>query len=124
VGRLTTRWEALIEEADRGHVADSSPEGLRLVSSRPDLGGWRDSVARLAGAVGRGRLDKAVLARQVEVVAAATIDVPGVLRRLCASAPESTVFAVSRGGRTFLGATPERLVTRRGRELRTVAMAG
>jgi isochorismate synthase len=47
-----------------------------------------------------------------------------VLRRLQDSAPESTLFAVSRGPRTFLGATPERLVSLRGRELHTVAMAG
>jgi isochorismate synthase len=108
----------------RDREADASPAPLKTVGSRPELDGWRDSVARLAGAVGRGRLDKAVLARQVEAVAAASIDVPGVLHRLCVSAPESTVFAVYRGGQTFLGATPERLVTRRGREVRTVAMAG
>jgi isochorismate synthase len=124
VERLTDGWQALMAEAGRGPDPHASPEPLRLVSSRPDPAGWRDSVARMAGAVGRGRLDKAVLARQVEVIAAAPIDVSGVLHRLCASAPESTVFAVSRRGRTFLGATPERLVTRRGRELRTVAMAG
>jgi isochorismate synthase len=47
-----------------------------------------------------------------------------VLRRLEVSAPESTIFAVSRGPRTFLGATPERLVALRGREFTTMAMAG
>ena len=52
------------------------------------------------------------------------IDITGVMRRLEASAPESTVFAFSRGSRTFVGASPERLVSLQGRELRTVAMAG
>ena len=40
------------------------------------------------------------------------------------SAPASTIFAITRGSRTFIGASPERLVSLRGRELRTMAMAG
>jgi isochorismate synthase len=85
---------------------------------------WRSAVIRLAGAVGRGRVDKVVLARQVDLSGEAHVDVPAVLRRLEASAPESTVFAIGRGPRTFLGATPERLVRTDGDEFKTVAMAG
>ncbi len=49
---------------------------------------------------------------------------PNALRRLAASAPESTIYAFRRDGRTFLGATPERLVRTEGRTFRTVAVAG
>jgi len=52
------------------------------------------------------------------------LDVPNALRRLVASAPESTIYAFRRGGRTFLGATPERLVRTEGRAFRTAAVAG
>ena len=52
------------------------------------------------------------------------LDVPNALRRLAASAPESTTYAFRRDGRTFLGATPERLVRTEGRTFRTVAVAG
>jgi len=97
---------------------------LQVMSERPEAPAWRASVARLAGAVGRGRLDKAVLSRQVSMEAASEIEVTGVMSRLAASAPESTLFAFSRDPRTFVGATPERLVSLQGRELRTVAMAG
>ena len=124
VERTRDGWASLTAAAAAVSSGEAPLERLRLVASRPEPAAWRDSVARLAGAVGRGRLDKAVLARQVELVANGPLDVPLVLRRLVAGAPESTVFAVSRSGRTFLGATPERLVSRRGRELRTVAMAG
>jgi isochorismate synthase len=65
-----------------------------------------------------------VLSREVSLEADAEIDITGVLRRLEVSAPESTIFAISRGSRTFLGATPERLVSLHGRQLRTMAMAG
>jgi isochorismate synthase len=83
------------------------------------------SVARSAGAVGRGRLDKVVLARRVDLEAAAPIDVGDVLRRLEATAPGATIFALPGAGeRAFLGATPETLVVTRGREFRTMALAG
>jgi isochorismate synthase len=74
--------------------------------------------------VGRGRLDKVVLARRVDLRSPVELDVPNALRRLAASAPESTVYAFRRAGRTFLGATPERLVRVEGRRFRTAAIAG
>ena len=49
-------------------------------------------------------------------------------RTRCAASPrarpESTTYAYRRDGRTFLGATPERLVRTEGRTFRTVAVAG
>lgn len=96
---------------------------LRLGFEAP-LSEWRAAIVRLAGAVGRGRVDKVVLARRVDLVADSPLDVPATLRRLEATAPESTLFAVTMGERTFLGATPERLVRTEGSEFTTVAMAG
>jgi isochorismate synthase len=121
--RLLRTWQELTETA-RAVESTTPGAAIRVVGHRPDPDAWRASVARLAGAVGRGRLDKAVLARRVDVVASERIDVDGVLARLAWSAPESTLFAISRGDRCFLGATPERLVSLRGRELHTMAMAG
>lgn len=120
---LASWWGGLVESADASPRVSPRPS-LRLAASRPGAAEWRASVSRLAGAVGRGRLDKVVLARQVDLVAESAIDVPAVLDRLQATAPESTLFAIARGARTFLGATPERLVSLDGRRLRSVAMAG
>ena len=64
------------------------------------------------------------LARRVVMSSPADLDVENALRRLAASAPESTIFAFRRTGRTFLGATPERLIRTDGRAYRTVAIAG
>lgn len=122
IGSLDQTWAFLADAP----VLPSGPARQSLAVRRrtPDASGWHGSVARLAGAVGRGRLDKAVLSREITLQAASDIDITGVLRRLEASAPESTIFAFTRGPRTFLGATPERLVSLAGRELRTMAMAG
>ncbi|HYU49701.1 MAG TPA: isochorismate synthase [Candidatus Limnocylindria bacterium] len=125
-GRIVAGLESAWAELDRAGVSvplTPAVDMLQATGIVPEAA-WQAAVIRLAGAVGRGRVDKVVLARQVEVSADAPIDVPAVLRRLEASAPESTVFAFSRGPRTFLGATPERLVRTDGRDFRTVAMAG
>ncbi len=73
-----------------------------------------------------------VLARRADLLASAPIDTDAVLQRLAAAPPATsppngvpvTVFAFGSGGRTFLGASPERLVAVTGRSFRTIALAG
>ncbi len=100
------------------------PGILRVVAERPDRAAWDRTVGLFAGAVGRGRIDKVVLARRVVFRAAADLDVIAALRHLARTAPESTTFAFARDGVTFLGATPERLLRTTGRSFETVAIAG
>jgi menaquinone-specific isochorismate synthase len=111
-----------------------APPAPTMLASRPDRDAWGGSVARIAGAVGRGRLDKVVLARRVDLAAPEPIEAVRVLRRLEAAEATaarqdgtglpSTLFAFGHGGRTFLGSSPERLASVRGQELRTMALAG
>jgi isochorismate synthase len=115
--------EAHARAATRAGPAGTAPS-LRIIEERPDRDAWDRTVGRFAGAVGRGRIDKVVLARRVVLEATATIDVVAALRRLATSAPESTIFAFVRGETTFLGGTPERLVRTEGRSFETVAIAG
>jgi isochorismate synthase len=94
------------------------------MGERPDRAAWERIVGLFAGAVGRGRLDKVVLARRVDLRSPLELDPVNALRRLAAAGPESTTFAFVRDGVTFLGATPERLARTEGRAFRTVAIAG
>ena len=124
------RWDALVARAGAlspgagGVIARPADQMLVLVGERPDRVAWDRLVGLFAGAVGRGRLDKVVLARRVQLQSSIDIDVENALRRLAAGAPEGTIYAFVRGGRTFLGATPERLVRSAGRDFETVAIAG
>ena len=128
--RLDTTWGRLVERArelrpnPNGIVAMPVFAPLRITDEQPAHDEWRRLVGMYAGAVGRGRIDKVVLARRVGLRSPVELDVPNALRRLAASAPESTTYAYRRDGRTFLGATPERLVRTEGRTFRTVAVAG
>ncbi|MEW6226428.1 MAG: isochorismate synthase [Chloroflexota bacterium] len=127
---LERRWDRLAERARAldpgrtGMVARPVYAPLAIAGEQPSEDGWKRLVGMFAGAVGRGRLDKVVLARRVGLRSPVELDVPNALRRLAASAPESTTYAFRRDGRTFLGATPERLVRTEGRSFRTVAVAG
>jgi salicylate biosynthesis isochorismate synthase len=127
------RWQGLLSRAgamfaagtgDIAGAGDIAGTVLRIAREIPTAERWRHVVALMTGAVGRGRIDKVVMARRLDVTAGARLDVPGALRRLAATAPESTVFAFRRGGSTFMGATPERLVRTDGRAYRTAAIAG
>ncbi|HWA75009.1 MAG TPA: isochorismate synthase [Polyangiaceae bacterium] len=81
-------------------------------------------VDQVRAAIERGELEKLVLARRVEVTLPEPVSVPQALRRLGAIAPECVRFAFRVTGTTFLGATPERLVSKQGRAFETDALAG
>jgi isochorismate synthase len=121
--RLATRTRALTPSPN-GIVAMPVFAPLAVAGEQPGHDHWRRLVGMFSGAVGRGRIDKVVLARRVDLRSPVELDVPNALRRLAAGAPESTTYAFRRGGPTFLGATPERLVQTEGRTFRTAAVAG
>jgi isochorismate synthase len=127
---LPRRWEALAARARQlapaagALVARPAAASLATTGEQPDRASWDRLVGLFAGAVGRGRLDKVVLARRVALRSTVELDPVNALRRLAAAGPESTTFAFVRDGITFLGATPERLARTEGRAFRTVAIAG
>ena len=118
-------WASLVSAA-RATTGSPTPFAgpLRMVDSRPDRAAWDRTVGMFAGAVGRGRIDKVVLARRVRFDGPRELDLVSALRHLAETAPESTTYAFSRGETTFLGATPERLARTVGRSFETVAIAG
>lgn len=121
--RLFDRARALAP-APGAVVARPADAPLATTDERPDRAAWDRLVGLFAGAVGRGRLDKVVLARRLVLRSPLELDPVNALRRLAAAGPESSTFAFVRGGVTFLGATPERLARTEGRAFRTVAIAG
>ena len=125
---LESTWAALVAAAGVMPGSGDRPGACSRLAGRarsqPDREGWERLVGLMAGAVGRGRLDKVVLARRLDLELAATADIASVVAALAAGAPESATFLFARGGRAFLGATPERLVRVEGDVFRTVAIAG
>lgn len=75
-------------------------------------------------AISRGTLEKVVLAREVCLELDQHPDLGQLLESVDRLSPETTRFAFRRGTSIFFGATPERLVSRVGSEVRTEAVAG
>jgi isochorismate synthase len=85
---------------------------------------FRALVGAARDAVVAGALEKLVVARSVRIAAGGPIDAAALLAALRRAHPRCTSFAVARGERCFLGASPERLVALAGRDLETAALAG
>lgn len=102
------------------------PHEARKLQSREPVAPlkWEWMVAAAARDIRHGELGKVVLARAVEVDAAQAYGGIEALHQLRSTYPTATIFAVRRGERTFLGATPERLARVRHGYLETIALAG
>lgn len=110
------RWERGLDAAGEG------PEILRLRQLDPGL--WRERVEGIREVIAGGRCEKIVYARRTEVELARPIDETALLGRLDARHPACFRFGVRRGARLFAGASPERLVARRGDLVTTESLAG
>ena len=88
-------------------------------SSVPDVL-WLEAVARAVEHIEAGELDKVVLARDHALWARAPFDARVLARRLNARFPGCLTFVVD----GLVGATPELLVRRFGREVSSLALAG
>jgi salicylate biosynthesis isochorismate synthase len=84
---------------------------------------WARIVASIQRRIGAGLAEKIVAARVHELRLGQPVDLAEALGRLGTGAAEAR-FAFRFGGTAFLGATPERLVSRRGLAIRTEAVAG
>jgi isochorismate synthase len=85
---------------------------------------WEALVEDAARACRTGVLEKVVLARAVRARTRVPFDPAVVLERLRDAYPNAYVFAVARGPRCFLGATPERLVRLRDGAVGAACLAG
>ncbi|MFA7330900.1 MAG: isochorismate synthase [Candidatus Delongbacteria bacterium] len=87
---------------------------------------WQRQVEQVLATLTRpgAELDKVVLARRRGLQVARADLAPDWLARLARAQPESWPYQLSWGGPVWLGASPERLFTRRGRQLEAQALAG
>ena len=108
------------EEAERPqesplHVDDTLPASV-----------WMQKVAEVSHDIRESLFEKVVLARSVQVTPqpGTSFDISAVLSRLRQSYPGTYIFAIQRGTRFFIGATPERLVQAQNGQIHTMALAG
>ena len=120
--RLEARVEAL--RVTPLPLLDPDPVGRFQIVGAMAPEHYEGAVARAVEAIRAGRLEKIVLAREVQVHAPADHDAGAVLGVLRAAFPSCYVFCAGRGDATFLAASPELLVKRDGLRAGTLALAG
>jgi menaquinone-specific isochorismate synthase len=119
VGWVTTMGDA--EPGTPDALCDDEPAPrLRYADGALDPASWCAAVATAVQRIGAGDLAKVVLARDLLVSADVPLDPRRILRRLAARFPDCWTFAVD----GLLGATPELLLRRTGRELSARVLAG
>jgi len=131
-GRELTRpadRDRLLDELEAAALALAfdavAPGELPAIETiEPSDAGWTAEIEAIRAAIATGRFEKIVAARPSRVEFAAPLDTVDVLLRLERGLRASTRFAFCRERSAFLGATPERLIARRGLEIETEALAG
>jgi isochorismate synthase len=117
------RWVTTIDDAHEDLAPPRPPEpsasAYRIEPVTP-VEQYLDAVRAARHAVRDGALTKAVIAREIAVVADRPIDRHGVLHRLKASFGSSYRYAID----GFVGASPELLVEVAGAEVRSHPLAG
>ncbi|MEJ7705338.1 MAG: isochorismate synthase [Geodermatophilaceae bacterium] len=107
----------------RGLPAPACPAGPRTVAYADGAlsqAEWCGAVAAAVERIRCGELDKVVLARDLLARTEPAVDVRFLLQRLALRYPDCWTFAVD----GLVGATPELLVSRRGREVTSRVLAG
>ncbi|HEX4720522.1 MAG TPA: isochorismate synthase [Thermoleophilaceae bacterium] len=122
VERLHSRLESL-EPASMPLIDPSPIQPARVAGAAPPEH-YESAVGRAVELIGRGQVQKVVLAREVRVHAATAIDPGAVFGALREVFPSCFSYCVGTPDGVFVGASPELLVRRDGSRAQTVALAG
>jgi len=119
------RWYVELAELDhalRAHPAASSATVIGRDDG--DRAAWTRQVEGIRAAIADGRVAKIVAARPCTATLSSEASIGAVLTRLGAAHPACTRYSFRSNGPAFVGATPERLVRRRGLAVDGEALAG
>ncbi len=105
-------------------LLDPAPTGRFQVSSGMPPEHYEAAVGRAVEMIRAGRIQKIVLAREVQVHAPGDYDPAALFGVLRDAFPSCFVFCVGRGDATLIAASPELLVRREGQRVSTIALAG
>jgi menaquinone-specific isochorismate synthase len=125
-GELLARLEGRLAELQMRELPllDPAPAGRFQIASAMPPEHYEAAVSRAVELIGKGEMEKIVLAREVQVHAPRDHDATAVFGVLREEFPSCFVFCVGRGDATLVGASPELLVRREGQRVSTLALAG
>jgi isochorismate synthase len=124
VARLRRLEEIYQQENTFRQPVSGSSSQVSVQDGLPALE-WMKLVKRAANQIRQGHYRKVVLARSIHAISTpANFSIGAILQRLRASHPGAYRFAIQRGERCFVGATPEQLARVQHGAIQTMALAG
>jgi menaquinone-specific isochorismate synthase len=125
---LKSRWESWLASLVPALAATLpeplTPAQLRPLDSAPGLRDWRALVESTLEEIRVGRLEKAVLCRQIGLRGRRTFDLTRLQATLTWLFPACQVLRIARGDTSFVAATPERLLRVQNGRVEADAIAG
>lgn len=118
---ISAEWARISASLDRPTAPVPEP---RIIQRHAPSDPFLDAVQATLPQLRSGTLSKVVLSRRVQLTLAVPIPAVGLLDRLAAQAGWGCRVAVQHEGLAFVAVTPERLLHKRGLEVRTEALAG
>ena len=126
--RLASIWHAALERlVPRLYQPVTGPlmaATLERDFSEPDFGGWRALLHDALARIEQGPLEKVVLSRRLDVSGPRCFDIGRLVGALGCLFPSCQIINLRRNGKSFVAATPERLLSLHGSRLEVDALAG
>lgn len=110
----------LLEKAD---WSMSTPKS-KLIIEENRINEWLSAVQQSIEDIQNKELDKVVLSRMITVASDQVFDIIDLISALHERQQDSYIFAFEKAGSTFIGATPERLISKTGTRFDTTCLAG
>lgn len=125
---LAARWgELLADLAPRlyaPHGAALPATQLTREFAEPNRAGWSALVRGALAEIDRGRFEKVVCSRRLDLHGPRPFDLGRLLGALHCLFPSCQIISLRRNGSSFVAATPERLLALQGRQVEVDAIAG
>jgi isochorismate synthase len=126
--RLLEHWSALLDRLVPAlYQPPPSPLGpahIRRCLDTPNATGWQHLLETALERIAAKELQKVVLARRLRLEGSRRFDLTRLLAALPTLFPSCQIVSIRHGARSFVAATPERLLSLRGNRLEVDALAG
>lgn len=125
---LLVRWGALLDRLVPALYQPAPPPltagALQRGLETPSPQGWQRLLRSALDRIDSQEFQKVVLARRLSITGNRTFDIPRLLATLADSYPSCQILSIRHGARTFVAATPERLLSLHGDRVEVDALAG
>ncbi|MGX1983740.1 isochorismate synthase [Thermolongibacillus altinsuensis] len=124
VDQSLEQLEEIIIHLFNGQKKQNNKDVYCLLKKEIEREKWIQAVKDVTSEIHDGKIQKVVLARELELMFNEQIDSARVLAALREQQPMSYIFAFENGSSCFLGASPEQLVKKEENVCETVCLAG